>query len=323
MEDNTQNVEQAISDDAKDFNPIAFTEEMFNSNTEESNDASSESDSDTEASTEVDTQANTEASTTDDWDFEEPGTETQNTQEAPAAEEAPKNAVNGNEVDWGGIAKELGLEEAVTKEDIIAKLQEKSQPAPVENTGRWDELLGMSDRDLVNEQLKLEGYSEDEAEDYLDRLLDNGELKHRARSLRNSIKREKENEAKEAKRQAEIDKETRAKKVEENKKALQETIKSRTDFEGYQLSREDKQKVYSYITGGDFYKELSNSHEAVFELAMYKLFKEPMLKLQSNRGYEDGKSQILDNITSPDLGRTSKPRPAPGAGFDPKRFVNE
>jgi hypothetical protein len=292
----------------KSFNPIAFGDNFV-----------SEEATDTEAvGSENTEEAKATEESEDDWTFEEKET----VEESKPGEDTARDDVN-----WGAIAAQLGLDGKSTKEEIQAALknaedskEEEKAVASGNEFDQFESILKLDDRGIMVEELKARGFGEGEIEDYIDRLEDAGTLKYEALKIRNDVRKHIVEKESQAKAQLKLDEEEKAKKVEENKIQLQKTIKDREDFYGYNLGKEQKKEVYKYITSGDFYKDLSSSHEEVFEQAMFKLFKERVMSLQSKKGYEDGKSQILDNITSPDLGRTSKPRPVSSKAFDPSQF---
>jgi len=295
----------------EDFNPIAFGDTFM-----------PEKDTATEAVEETaEESVETVAEESDDWSFDEP-TEPVATEEAKPGDEAARDEIN-----WSRIAAQLGLDGKSTKEEIQealkaaeTKKEDEQKDAPSNEFDQMNSLLKLDDKGLMVEELKARGFADAEVEDYIDRLEDAGTLKYEALKVRNDIRKHVVDSEAKAKEEAKIAEEQKAKQIEENKVALQKTIKEREDFYGYNLGKEQKKEVYKYITSGDFYKDLSSSHEEVFEQAMFKLFKERVMSLQSKKGYEDGKSQILDNITSPDLGRTSKPRPVQSKAFDPSQF---
>lgn len=294
------------------FNPIAFGEQ-FAADEKKATDIENVDTENAEAATE--TEANE-----DDWTFEEK--EPVKVEENKTGDDAARDDVN-----WGAIAAQLGLDGKSTKEEIQEALkgvqdakEEEAAAAPVNEFEQFESLLKLDDRSIMVEELKARGFGEGEIEDYIDRLDDAGTLKYEALKIRNDVRKHIVEKETQAKAQIKQEEEEKAKQVEENKIQLQKTIKEREDFYGYNLGKEQKKQVYKYITSGDFYKDLSSSHEEVFEQAMFKLFKERVMSLQSKKGYEDGKSQILDNITSPDLGRTSKPRPVSSKAFDPSQF---
>lgn len=295
------NTENTPAEESK-FNPISFTEGLM---PKEETDENVVENTDT---TEVKEEAQE-----DDWSFEDETT--------PATD---PNEAGRDEVNWARVAAELGLDSGSTKEEIKQALKNKEEAVKEEETvdefAKLQEILRLDDKSIMVEELKARGFAESEIEDYVDRLEDAGTLKYEALKVKNDIRKHIVDQETQAKAKEEADQKEKAKQVEENKLALQKTIKEREDFYGYNLGKEQKKEVYNYITSGDFYKDLSASHEEVFEQAMFKLFKERVFDLQSKKGYEDGKSQILDNITSPDLGRTSKPRPMSAKGFDPSQF---
>lgn len=295
------NTENTPAEESK-FNPISFTEGLM---------PKEETDEDVVENT--DTTEVKEETQEDDWSFED----------EPTSATDP-NEAGRDEVNWARVAAELGLDSGSTKEEIKQALKNKEEAVKEEETvdefAKLQEILRLDDKSIMVEELKARGFAESEIEDYVDRLEDAGTLKYEALKVKNDIRKHIVDQEAQAKAKEEADQKEKAKQVEENKLALQKTIKEREDFYGYNLGKEQKKEVYNYITSGDFYKDLSASHEEVFEQAMFKLFKERVFDLQSKKGYEDGKSQILDNITSPDLGRTSKPRPMSSKGFDPSQF---
>jgi len=299
---------ETSTSEANKFNPIAFGDSFNNVETE----STETLDEATEESVESEVEEN------DDWSFEdEPVAE-----ENKAGEDAGRDDVN-----WAAVAAQLGLDGKSTKEEIQEALkaiqdnkEEEKANEPVDEFDQLKNILKLDDKGLMVEELKARGFGDAEVEDYIDRLEDAGTLKYEALKVRNEINKHIVNREIQQKEEAQLQEQEKQKQIEENKIALQKTIKEREDFYGYNLGKEQKKEVYKYITSGDFYKDLSSSHEEVFEQAMFKLFKERVFALQSKKGYEDGKSQILDNITSPDLGRTSKPRPMKSKKFDPSQF---
>ncbi len=292
----------------KSFNPIAFGDNFVSEEATATEAVGSENTEEAKATEE----------SADDWSFEE---------QEIVEESRPGDDVARDDVNWGAIAAQLGLDGKSTKEEIQAALkgvqdtkEEEEAAAPEKEFEQFESLLKLDDRGIMVEELKARGFGDGEIEDYIDRLDDSGTLKYEALKIRNDVRKHIVEKESQAKAQIKLEKEQQAAKVEDNKVQLQKTIKEREDFYGYNLGKEQKKEVYKYITSGDFYKELSSSHEEVFEQAMFKLFKERVMSLQSKKGYEDGKSQILDNITSPDLGRTSKPRPVSSKAFDPSQF---
>jgi hypothetical protein len=298
------NTDNTPAEESK-FNPISFTEGLM---PKEETDENVVENTDT---TEVKEEAQE-----DDWSFED-----------EAALATDSNEAGRDEVNWSRIAAQLGLDGKSTKEEIQealkaaeSKKEDEQKDATLNQFDQMNDLLKLDDKGLMVEELKARGFADAEVEDYIDRLEDAGTLKYEALKVRNDIRKHVVDTEAKAKEEAKIAEEQKAKQIEENKIALQKTIKERKEFYGYNLGKEQKKEVYKYITSGDFYKDLSSSHEEVFEQAMFKLFKERVMSLQSKKGYEDGKSQILDNITSPDLGRTSKPRPVQSKAFDPSQF---
>jgi hypothetical protein len=289
------------------------------SNTESESETESEGDfswDSVESNTEVDaeaddTKAEEKIEEVDDWDAEEETVV--ETKEEPVAEE----------LDWKGLSEETGIE-AESKEEFIAKVQDAMKPEVSDNDTikNLNGFLELTDKDLVIADMKASKYDDDAIDDTIDRLKDAGLLKREATLIRQQLTKHihtEKDRLREEKVQAEKQKNESAKK---SRKDLQDFIRNKEEFFGGKVSQKDKKQLYSYITKGDFAQDIFESHANVAEAAFLWRNKDKIFKMIRTQGVEQGKSKVLDGITSPSRGnRSSNSFEAPSKGFDPNKFL--
>ena len=247
--------------------------------------------------------------TEEDWDSEE----TEEVVESKTTEE----------FDWNELSKETGVE-AGSKEEFIAKVQEALKPQVSDNDTikNLNGFLELTDKDLVIADMRASKYDDDAIEDTIDRLNDSGLLKREATLIRQQLSKHIHSE----KDRLRTEKATKEKRQIENaknsKKELQNFIKGKEEFFGGKVSQKDKKQLYGYITNGKFAKDIFESHANVAEAAFLWQNKEKIFKMIKTQGVEQGKSKVLDGITSPSRGgRSSNNFEAPKKGFDPGKFL--
>tara|TARA_R110002012_G_scaffold2179_2_gene10447 strand:+ start:6127 stop:7155 length:1029 start_codon:yes stop_codon:yes gene_type:complete len=329
-------VESAEETKQEGFDPTAFLDgeaaETVESLTNEeqpqevTSEDNTESESETESeddfswdSVETDTKVDAEADDTkaeekteeaDDWDDENTVVETK---EEPVTEE----------FDWKGLSKEAGIE-AESKEEFIAKVQDAMKPQVSDNDTikNLNGYLELTDKDLVIADMRASKYDDDAIDDTIDRLTDAGLLKREATLIRQQLTKHihtEKDRLRTEKVQSEKQKDESAKK---SRKDLQNFIKNKEEFFGGKVSQKDKKQLYSYITKGDFAQDIFESHANVAEAAFLWRNKEKIFKMIKTQGVEQGKSKVLDGITSPSRGnRSSNSFEAPSKGFDPNKFL--
>ena len=289
---------------------VSETEQVETQEVEETDDFSWDSVEveEPQAETEEVTEEKTETEFDSDWD------DTEELQAKPEPE---------TELDWQAISKEAGIE-ASTKEEFLSKVKEATAPKVKDNDviENLNTYLELSDKDLVIADMRASKYEDGAIEDTIDRLTDAGLLKREATLIRQQLNKhihtERERIATE-KAASEKQKEEAAVK---SRKELQNFIKEKEEFFGGKVSQKEKKRLYSYITKGNFAQDVFESHANVAEAAFLWQNKEKIFKMIRTQGVEQGKSKVLDGITSPSSGNRSSKSFAPSKkGFDVNKFL--
>ena len=266
---------------------------------------------------------------TDGFDWNEIEVESKSEEDDSSKESNPVDedwdAVEvSNDFDWNEIGQELGVQ-AKTKEEFVSQVKHMMENPVKDNDtiNNLQEFLKNDDLDLVKADLKAANYDDEYIEDTVARLSDAGLLKREATQIRqqlNNYIRSERDKLRNAKIKSE--QEQRASQ-EQARKDLQSHIKGRKDFFGGKVSNTDKKELYSYITKGDFSKEIFETHANVAEAAFLWKNKDKIFKMMKTRGVEQGKSSILDNITAPSKNtRSNNSFETKSEGFDPKSFLS-
>ena len=342
-EEKSQLVEQVEEvqekEEVKSFDANAFTEEVIETKSEskkeekpmESNNEVEESEmtwDDIDLEEEVSEDEEIKEEEDVDWYLEEDLTDEEVKEKVEELEEA-KEKVESSEVDWKKVSKELGMKTNSRQEFIDAvnqiiinntpKVEPKSDSIKMIN-----DLMKLSDRELLSEELKADGMDEYDIDETLDKMEDSGTLKREAvrikRQLKNALKQEK----KRITSSVENEELERAKALEKNKKDLQKHLKGVDTYFGGKVSQKDKKDLYKYITSGKFNDDIYDSHENVSEIAWMWKNKEKIKKILFSEGFEKGKAHIFNKITSPSTNRSSRPTTRIKSGtFDPSEFMKE
>lgn len=247
-----------------------------------------------------------------DWDDEE------KVEEPEAAVETTTQ-----ELDWESIGKETGIE-ASSKEEFIQQVKEAMKPAVEDNDAikNLSSFLDMSDRDLVMADMRAAKYSDDDIEDTIDRLDSSGLLKREATLVRQQLTKHIHSEKDRIRQEEAQAEKNKTENANKSRKDLQNFIKNKDNFFGGKVSQKDKKQLYGYITKGKFAQDVFESHANVAEAAFLWQNKEKIFKMIKTQGVEQGKSKVLDGITSPSRGnRSSNNFEAPSKGFDPNKFL--
>ena len=237
-------------------------------------------------------------------------------------DEVPK--VEPSSSDWENIGTEFGVE-AKTKEELVSKVKEMMQNPVKDNDVivNLQNFLKESDADLVAADMKAAGYDEENIDDTVKRLKSSGLLVREATQIRTQLQTHIKNE----KGRLRSEKSDSEKQEKESKitarKDLQTHIKDQEKFFGGKVTPVEKKELYNYIVKGDFSEEIFKSHANVAEAAFLWRNKSRIFKMMKTRGVEQGKSSILDNITSPSKNnRSDNSFETKSEGFDPKSFLS-
>ena len=241
-------------------------------------------------------------------------------------EEAAANsdaAAETADIDWGEIGSELGIE-AATKEELIAKVKEAVKPAVNDNDviTNLKGFLEMTDKDLVIADMRASKYEKEYIDDTIDRLEDSGLMKREATMIRQQLNKHVHSEQDRIRTEEKDLKTKETNDAVQSKKDLQQFIKGKDDFFGGKVTTLEKKTLYNYITKGDFAGDIFKSHANVAEAAFLWRNKDKIFKMVRSQGVEQGKSKVLDGITSPSSGsRNSKSFKSPEKGFNPSKFM--
>ena len=295
-------------------------------NEEQPQEATSEETTETESdadfswdSVETDTQVEAKSDEPQTEETEQEAEDWDDVEEEVAKEEQPAPA----ELDWEGISKETGIE-ATSKEEFIAKVQDAMKPQVSDNDTikNLNSFLELSDKDLVIADMRASKYDDDAIDDTVDRLTDAGLLKREATLIRQQLTKHIHNEKDRLRNEKVQAEKQKAEKATKSRKELQNFIRNKEEFFGGKVSQKDKKQLYNYITKGDFAQDIFESHANVAEAAFLWRNKDKIFKMIRTQGVEQGKSKVLDGITSPSRGnRSSNSFEAPSKGFDPNKFL--
>ena len=333
-EEKSQLLEQVEeTKDEKAFDVNAFTEEIIADKTEkeEVNEESKESeeiedgtwDSITIDKPEVEEEELEEED--EDWDAEEVESK-ENTDE-----EKEKDLDQNADVDWVKVSNELGIE-ASSKEQFVNAVNQiiekqsgdANKNVTSDSITMLESLIKLSNRELLAEEMKADGMDEYDIDESLDKMEDSGVLKRESTRIRRQLKNALKNEKQNIQNNKQKTEKEKVEALSQNKKDLQNHLKSVDSYFGGKVSQNEKRNLYKYITSGKFNDEIYDSHANVAEVAWMWRNKEKIKKILFSEGFEKGKAHIFNGITSPSTNRSSKPNPKIKSGeFDVSEFMKE
>ncbi len=236
--------------------------------------------------------------------------------------------------------EKIGIDGVKNQEDFNKKMDEwksleaKSKENALKNTtsdkiNKLQKFLNLDDRDLLKKDLELQGFSEEKLNEAIGTYEYNNTVAIEAQKIRNTlnkaIKNEKYKEI-EGRKQADAKQEAeRLKSISELKDHLNNTetmfgFKMAKDSEGLEKARSEH---FEYITSGSFLNNIMNSNSNLTEAAWLWKNKDTILKAMKNKGYQNGKKEILDNIQMPEIPGTTRILDPTGKtnDFNPNAFM--
>ena len=335
VEDVVENNETTALTGVEDkFNPLAFTEDVYNADEEETKETKETKD--VEGTKEVEEVESTNEDDADDkwaWDSKKEDKELEKEEEynweGTTDEKSEETPTTQESLNWAKVGEELGIE-IESKEHFIQALNHlqeaaQQQQAPAnDQTAELRSYLNFSDRDLVSEELKADGIEDSEIEESLDKLEDSGMMKMKAKSIRRVINNAIDQQTSQDKQQAQQSEQQRKQQAENAKKELKTQIKGMNEFMGGKVTKKQKEEVYRYATG-DMMKEIYADHANVADVAMFMLYRKQIEKILRSQGLEDGKAAVMDSIVSPNLnsGKSKSNFKVKSGKFDPTAFMSE
>jgi hypothetical protein len=306
---------------------------LFSWDNYESNDAEqAEPTEQTEQSNENTEKVNEEVENNSTSDSTE--SDTSETQNVESEEKSSFNVDDAYKV----IAQELGLE-ANTIDDLKNTLTEiqnendklRSQLSNnVENDkiSKLQGILSKNNQELVRIDLENSGMSEAEINEAIDIYTDNGLLNIEAKKIRKNIEKaidREKNLVLESNKNSEA---MQQKETQEAIRSLSEHINGVDKMFGFPIAKDEatllnkREEHIKYITSGDFLGDVTKNNENLTEAAWLWKNKDTILKAISNRGYNKGKSDILNDIGNPSSSEKTRFKDPEGSdNFDPKKFV--
>lgn len=257
----------------------------------------------------------------EDWDIEE------EEREDEESTEDSEESNESNELDWELVGKEFNLDVSSKEEfvQMVNQVMSSNKPEPTnENISALNDLLKLNDRELLSAEMKAEDMDEFDIEDSLDKMEDSGMLKMKAKSVRRQLSNAVKKEKSKMKSEKEESEREKAERFHQNKKDLQDHLKSVDKYFGGNVSQKEKKSLYKYIISGKFNDDIYANHENVSEIAWMWKNKAKIKKILFSEGFEQGKAHIFNGITSPSTNRSSKPNLKLKTGeFDLGEFMKE
>tara|TARA_R100000406_G_scaffold45760_1_gene30729 strand:+ start:3358 stop:4359 length:1002 start_codon:yes stop_codon:yes gene_type:complete len=322
-------IEETIKEETNEFDAAAFTatktvdtenaeetetEEVVSESKTDSSETTSEESEDgfawdnikvEEETTEEETTENNE----DSWNFE--NEEVENESED-----------TGTVASWETLANDLGLE-VESYDQLVKAIDSAVNPVPVnDKVTQLRSYLKFTDKQIMMADFVAQGMTKEEAKQEVDNLDSVGLLKREALALKKDIRNAADAEERRLVEEQRNSEAEEIKAVEENRNQLINYLKENERFFGGKVSRKEREDIFKYVTSGGFDNDMNASHANVAQMAFLWKNHKKIFKMISNDGFEKGKSSVLDNITSPDLGRRAGARKAPKpSGFDPAQFM--
>ena len=246
--------------------------------------------------------------------------------EQKAKSDDSEDIEGGKSVDYSSIAERLGVEnDQKAVEDRILSLQEeneklksyRAQSYNNEKIQAWQKLKTEDDEALVRKSLKSEKMSDEDAEKQIAKWQEEDMLSLEANKVRRRLDGAIEYEQNQM-AQSEKEQEAQMKKDNEQKLVqLRESIDSTDEMFGMKMSK-DPEKLkqvrnehLKYVVDGEFANEISQSPEALLQVAWLWKHREAMLSQMNLQGKNTGRKEMLDMIENTDQKHTSASKTLP------------
>lgn len=257
--------------------------------------------------------------------------------ETPSNEEVVEDTPVSKEIDYSVISDKIGVE-IKSEEDFLAYMQEKDNKiqelqeltkgnATNDKIKNWQKYIQLSDKELMEANLKAEGFSEAEIQEAIDTYVDNGTLKIETKKIRNTLNRHIDNE-----RNSMIEKQAESAKHEEQRvlevrNNIKKFIDNSETMFGFKMAKDEQQlenvrkEHYKYTTE-EFYKSITKDEQSMAEAAWLWKYKDVILNAAKNNGLQKGKESVLNQIVKPDTDTTTRIREESSKEFDPLKFAS-
>jgi hypothetical protein len=330
MIEDESNVEEqeTVVEENPDFDASAFNDVDTLGEAKEATNEETETETDTEAQASEETVEESETESTDatddnqesSWttDIDDETEQSEETQEAATEEETTNEG-------WKQIAEDAGInaEDYDTFIDTLKNQQDLAQKgATNESLDNLKKFKSLDDEELMRQELKAKGYKDDEVEDEIDILVENGTIRSEARKVRKDIEVAIEQESSRvANSQSQADAKHEA-EAEEARIELNEYMSKTSEMFGGKINDSQRDEHIEYISNGDFFDEIGESVDNVAQAAWLWKYRAQIEKAFRSNGFEKGKAKILDELVHPETNKSTRiPDPQTGE-FNPTRFTD-
>ncbi len=357
-----QNIDNQNDSESKDFDPSAFmsvesktTEKNNVENNEDVNTESKETDVlddenedlfswDNYENTDEDSAENIE-NTEKNKNTDSDNNSTSNTDEekndienTSNTEENQSQSSFNKEDAFKAVAEELNLSATNIDEfkNLLVEIQKENDELKNQSLSginnekikNLENVKSKTNEDLLRLDLKNQGFTETEIDNAIDIYSDNGTLQIEAKKIRNNIDKaiNKEKEL-----VLSSQKNSDAKQQEEAKEAIRSLTEHVNGVEtmfGFPIAKDEaklksiREGHINYITSGDFLSDVTKNNQNLTEAAWMWKNKKTILQAFSNKGYNKGKQDLLNDIGNPNSSETTRFKDPKGSDtFDPKKFT--
>lgn len=238
------------------------------------------------------------------------------------------------------LREELGLEATSVKE-LKKQLQELEQENNelkelkhnnIENDkiSRLNQFKNLSDEALLLESFKRQGFSDEEAQNAVDRYIDNQMIDIEAKKIRkgidNAIAKERDNHVRSTQQEeARLQKER-----EESIESLKQYMNGVDTMYGLKIAKDEdglsnvRKEHLKYITSGTFLNEVTMNNENLVEASWLWKNRDVITKSFYNKGKNEERKEFLDELQNPETLSSSERFKGPGDedGFNPSKFLS-
>lgn len=227
---------------------------------------------------------------------------------------------------WKQAAKDLGVEASTYEEFIENTKTNFGEKVFVESNnyvGELKDALRLTDKELVAEVAKEQGYTEEEIKEYIGDLASSKQLKWKARELRSSINNAIDTELKKIHNQSASAEAKHREDQEKSQKDLKDYLSKTTEFFGGKITDKQKESLFNDISSGDFSKEVMGSIENYAQLAFLWKNRDAIMKRVRSQALETGKKSVLDSLVMPSKDAKGKipSKPANDGEFNVNQFL--
>ena len=189
-------------------------------------------------------------------------------------------------------------------------------------------LKGLSDEDLLRQDLKRQNFNDEQIENAVEKLVNNELSEIEAMKIRNKIDRAIISENNKA-AQSNVDSEAKLQREREDSvKSLTEDLGKLDSVFGFKMAKDKESLIkvqkghLKYMTSGKFLGDITKDNESLIQSSWLWKNKETIFKALENGGISKGKGAILDAIENPESSDTIRFRDPEGSDeFNPSKFL--